>query len=627
MKTIVVYNPQKMPGELWLPVLWAQAKTYYEKHGKKNWQWWPCYADAQGDDIDSVKEILEQAQPDVFAVSLYVWNYELVNQVSAWVKQRWPKCIIISGGPHQYFKHDTNWFKKHLYFDASLPGECFGEKCIQELLDCDVLDWDQVSDVVYPKGKSRLISYSKKITSNSQRQEFDYNWSSLGSQKKELQHLINYHKSRHQRLFTYSIIETTRGCPYGCTYCDWGGGINTKVIKRDIECVTQDIDALCTFDLDFVYFADANFGIFGQRDVDIMQYLAAARKQNLQVFNIGYGGFAKTENRLQYIEQILQIDISHNLSAHDEIKISMQSLDASILKNIDRKNVSLEKQIKTYQGLQRQNALPLYVELIYGLPGMTLDKFYWELDEIGRYNLSIQWYSWQLLPQTPAYHMGYRQQYKLGTVNKSVDWNGKSDDNHSEIVVESFSYSRDDYLEMLLASSMYRLLVQGGYFKQTTSLLKSQGIGTGEIIKRVVQEFFLAGEEFSNEVVSIRHYWGKILTLPDQAAMLLPQNARTYPAHYFATRAFGDHNFTMQLASWLQKTWNVPDHVISRDVSITIHEQNVNKKVWHGWWLVDYSMGNPTSDLMDQIIAKYRGFKNSGQIARGRRRLLGILPL
>ena len=40
------------------------------------------------------------------------------------------------------------------------------------------------------------------------------------------------------------IIETTRGCPYKCVYCEWGGGTGTKIIKKDMELVKRDIMAL-----------------------------------------------------------------------------------------------------------------------------------------------------------------------------------------------------------------------------------------------------------------------------------------------------------------------------------------------------------------------------------------------
>jgi hypothetical protein len=59
-KNIVIYNPIRFNGEAWLPVFWAQAKTYYERHGLKQdeWNWAPCYADSCGDNIEEVKEYL-----------------------------------------------------------------------------------------------------------------------------------------------------------------------------------------------------------------------------------------------------------------------------------------------------------------------------------------------------------------------------------------------------------------------------------------------------------------------------------------------------------------------------------------------------------------------------------------
>lgn len=624
MKTIVVYNPQKKPGEVWLPVLWAQAKTYYEKYGQRQWRWWPCYADSQGEDIEAIKEILVQAQPDVFAVSLYVWNYDLVNKVCAWVKDQWPKCIIITGGPHQYFKHDDDWFRKHPYYDASLPGDCFGERCLQHLLDSDIVNWDLVPDVVYAKGKTRTVTYSKRSTTVLERHDFDYNWSAFAAQKSELLHLLAYHRQKHQRMFAFSIIETTRGCPYGCTYCDWGGGINTKVIKKDINFVKLDIDALCSFDLDFVYFADANLGIFGARDVEIVQYLVKMRKQKLQFFNVGYGGFAKTDNRLTHVQQILELDINHKLSAQGEIKISMQSLDVDVLKNIDRKNVSLDKQIATYKKLTRFKRLPLYVELIYGLPGMTIDKFYHELNVIGSYNLSIQWYPWQLLPETPAYTREYRKHYQLQTVSKTVDWLTGNNENPSEIVIGSSTYTSEDYLEMLLASGLYRLLIQGGYMKSTITWLQ-RSLGIGDIIRAVIRDFFTNN---SKEAHAIRSQWKQILTNPDQGVFFKIGDYSVYPGWYFAACVFLDNTFANSMARYLQQQWQVPQNIIANDVALTVTEQNINTKVWRGFYQYDYSLATPESlPTFTQIMSKYPGFKDSGRIARGKRKFLGLLPL
>jgi hypothetical protein len=40
VKTIVVANFPRYSSEIWLPILWAQAKTYYEKYG--NYIQWKC---------------------------------------------------------------------------------------------------------------------------------------------------------------------------------------------------------------------------------------------------------------------------------------------------------------------------------------------------------------------------------------------------------------------------------------------------------------------------------------------------------------------------------------------------------------------------------------------------------
>ena len=60
-RVIAVYNPIRYAGECWLPVLWAQAKTYYERHGEHvdEWSWAPCIADLWNTDLVNVKQIIK----------------------------------------------------------------------------------------------------------------------------------------------------------------------------------------------------------------------------------------------------------------------------------------------------------------------------------------------------------------------------------------------------------------------------------------------------------------------------------------------------------------------------------------------------------------------------------------
>jgi radical SAM superfamily enzyme YgiQ (UPF0313 family) len=633
-KTIVIYNPSRFNDEVWLPALWCQAKTYYELHGEKQneWHWAACLADVWSDDFEKTKLILEHIEPDVFAVSLYVWNYVMGHRVAEWVKQRWPNCLVVTGGPHQYFKHNDDWFKKHPYIDASLPGDSFGEACIKEILDHvqehGKIDWDQVGNICYPAGRSRFKKHSKKVYATKDRTSFDYDWSAFDSQLPLIKSFVEYTKKAFDRPKFLSIFETTRGCPYGCTYCDWGGGINTKVIKKDFEYVKKDIDALCTVGLTHLYFADANFGIFGERDVEIIKYLAKTRKKSQQWFSLGYGGFAKTENRLPYIREILKIDILNQLSSLGEIKISLQSLHSDVLKNIDRKNVGLDQQIAVFQSLATFRKLPIYVELIHGLPGMDLEKFYHELNVLGSKNLSVQWYPWILLPEAPAYSREYRKAQGIVTTIKTAEWwvDNDSTNNHTEIVVGSYSYTTDNYLEMLLASSLYHLFVQGGYYKNSIRYLNQQGIQIGSIIQSLLQEFLYNRNDHQSV---IKHWREKILVDPGQKCFIKVGNQEVYLGLYFIAVAFLNHNtFGLSVGDWLKNKYQCPADKIIKDQQLSIHVENFGENTTQSIFQIDFHVTkHKTKSPLSDILSEFTQFKNSGNILRARKKLFGLINL
>lgn len=642
-RTIVVYNPIRFTREAWLPVLWAQAKTYYERHGQRRdeWTWAPCYIDIWGDDLERIKLILGHQEPDVFAVSLYVWNYQIAHRVAAWVKQRWPKCLVITGGPHQYFRHDQDWFRKHPYIDASLPGECYGELCLQEVLDNldddGNIDWNTVSDICYPQGRSRMPAYSRRSIKDIGKRNFDYNWAAFAEQIDGIRHFIHYVHEFFPAAKILSIFETTRGCPYGCTYCDWGGGINSAVIRKPVETVRQDIDAVTTLDLEYLYFADANFGMFGERDIEILEYVARKRRSNVQTFTVGYGGFAKTENRLEYIREILRIDLKYRLSILGEIKISMQSLSEEVLRRIDRKNVSLEQQLDMVKSVVGTKKLPIYVELIYGLPGMTLQQFYHELDILGGLGLSIQWYPWILLPEAPAYSREYRTREGIQTLIKTAGWWAHEDEknNLNEIVIGTSNYSSDDYLEMLISSSAYKLFVQGGFYNKTVDWLREQGIGLGEIIKLLYNNFY-RHTDFFREVQLV--WQDRIMQDPEQGCFIELEGQSVYLGLYFVALAYlYPDTFVTSFETWIKEQFGVPEKILRKDRVRVITKHNFGKKLFTGPIQFDYSKALLTfadqtnlvnlNNNLTKIMIMFMQFKYTGFVMTAKKRLLGLVPI
>jgi putative methyltransferase len=631
-KTVVICNFPRFSEEIWLPYLWASAKTYYEQFGDRidEWDWFPCYADIySSDNIKKIKDILQSAKPDIFAISLYVWNYTLAYEIAGWVKKTFPNCIIISGGPHQYFKHDIDWFKEHPYLDASLPGDCYGELAFKELLDnyddnTATVDWNLVTDVYYPS-KGRNIKISKQTMSHKDKKQFQYDWSALHSQFDQLMLFIKYQQQIYPKSLLLSVIETTRGCPYGCTYCDWGGGTATTVIKKSIDNVKLDIDAVSQFDLTFLYFADANFGIFGKRDIEIIEYLIERKKETGQLFKIGYGGFAKTENRLDTIRDILRIDFDNSLSLTKELKLSLQTLDDQVLENIDRQNISLEKQLEVFEPLARDKQMPVYVEMIMGLPGMTLEKYYHELNVLGSYNLSVQWFEWILLPETPAYAYNYRTKYGIKTLIKNKGWAVEETDSLREVVIGSNTFTKDNYLEMLLSNSLYHLLVQGGFYSNTINfILKQTGFGYGDLVRLIYNNFFLDSKY--SEPVKIR--WNSIVADPTITCTFNVGDEYVYGGWYFVALAYSDEVFVDNLIKWLKHQYSIPSGIIKRDSEIVINLKNYGKTKWRGLYRISYKKsGGFQTNSVHSMIGLFINHIDTNTVFQSKKKLLGLLVI
>jgi putative methyltransferase len=630
MKNIVIANFPRFNNQIWLPVLWASAKTYYERNGERvnEWHWEPSLLDIYSEEyFDDICDRLRKLKPTIFAISLYVWNYKISHRVAEWVKTTFPDCLVISGGPHQYFKHDMDWFKDKWYIDASLPGDSYGEICFKEILDNydnGKVDWEQVTDLHYPIGKQRRVQRSRKTMTKKEKRVYDYDYTVYASQAEYIEQFVEFQRSKTPHAILLALLETTRGCPYGCTYCDWGGGTSTAVIKRGLDKVKADIDCLKQYYLDFLYIGDANFGIFEERDIDIIRHLTDRPWWSKQRFKVGYGGFAKTANRMDAVREIVRLDVEAGLSQQKEIKLSMQTLDDEVLENIDRKNIPLDIQLGALEPIARDNKLPMYVEIIMGLPGMTLDKFYTDFNILGDRRLSLQFFEWILLPETPAYARDYRERYGILSIEKTNGWTDYELHGHANIVVGAKSFTTDDYLQMLLSASMYRMLIQGGYYRNTIEEILGQGVRVGELIRTVIEEFYYV--QLRGHADQVRKDWQHILDNREIPCQTIVANERVYIGWYFVALAF--HNpeeFTAPLINFLQHKYNIKLNTIEQDQKFTINCTNFNKKYLKFPYVYDYTKDDNSRHDFDYFLSLFQHFSESGKIFSGNKKLLGVI--
>ena len=203
---------------------------------------------------------IEVHDPKLFGFSVYIWNENYTDNVAKKIKQQHPECLIVYGGPQVPKFELASWWQEHLYVDVVVFGE--GEIAFKEILKAE--------------SKSQITS-NVNISVNIDG-VWTHNWSDDKRKTRQMNltdlpspYLTNVMpniKPHHAMLF-----ETNRGCPYACTFCDWGGLTYSKLVNHDMDRLREEIEYAGRNQIGFLYSVDANFGIMKQRDEQIADWI------------------------------------------------------------------------------------------------------------------------------------------------------------------------------------------------------------------------------------------------------------------------------------------------------------------------------------------------------------------
>ncbi len=380
------------------------------------------------EDIDESINSLEN--PYFVGFSNSIWNYSYNLEYAKKLKEAYPDCIIEFGGHH--VPPTTEFLDKYDYIDVLVHRK--GEEAFRDVLLAldESGDFSKIPNISYrlPDGKPVQTEESKITIS-------DYPSPYLTGVFDDILKTDEYRFS--------CVLETNRGCPYNCCYCDWGE-LNSKVRLFPLEKVFAELDWMAEHKMEFVYCVDANFGMF-ERDELIAQKLVELKEtagypNRLQV------SYAKNESdRVFRINKLLA---DHGIGKG--ATLAMQSLEPSVLKNIGRVNITNEEYSRMI-ARYRDAGISTYTELILGLPGETLDSFshgLCEVLELGQHS-SVSAYYCELLPNSTLADEKYLEKYKIKTVTTSLNqYHCESMDDvlsgHSSIVVGTDTMSVEDWI-------------------------------------------------------------------------------------------------------------------------------------------------------------------------------------
>jgi radical SAM superfamily enzyme YgiQ (UPF0313 family) len=313
---------------------------------------------------EGLDELLEEIEnPSVIGFSCYVWNFLGSAELSRRLKEKYPEALMVWGGPNIPTRDHRvpGFIEEHQCVDVLVQGE--GELTFADLLQKRMNggQLDQCLGITY-----RTEDPDSPFVTTAPRDRIQ-NFSDIPSPF--LNGIFDELMVRYGSQVSGVIWETSRGCPFKCTFCDWGNSLVTKVNRYEIDRVIQEIEWVSNRNISYVYSTDANFGITLERDLEIAERFVEISKRN------GYPNqmvLNWTKNSKQSVMKIAETLATGGVATNTTI--TFQSFHEPTLKAIKRSNIKLD----VYQQLKEQyhsRNLPTYTELILGLPEETLDSF------------------------------------------------------------------------------------------------------------------------------------------------------------------------------------------------------------------------------------------------------------
>ena len=346
--------------------------------------------------FDELRHEVASSGSGVFLFSDYIWNLENHLQASEWIKRTYPAAIVVHGGPSvpAYHAACEAFLLANPHIDFCARGE--GEKTVVELLD------HLAGSAALPHAVAGLsfIDGGKLFqTPNRQR---SHNLDEFPSP-----YLDGVFDGLHQSAI-YAILETNRGCPYGCTFCDWGSATLQKIRCFSLERVRREIEWISAHKMRDLSIADANFGIL-PRDVEICRMLCEAKLKTGYPHRVLIN-YAKNTHR----DVLAIVEMMAGAGLITSGTISIQTRDENTLQVIRRRNIKNVEYEKLQIAFEEKN-LPLDSQLMLGLPGSTLESFKADLRYYFFEDINVRVFRTVLLPNSPMADPEYRQTYQIRT--------------------------------------------------------------------------------------------------------------------------------------------------------------------------------------------------------------------
>lgn len=295
--------------------------------------------------MNIIKDLFEK-QPDMIIFSTYIWNKEYVFSITKELKKILPDVKIALGGPEVSYEWDKI-MAENQEIDYIFTGE--GEKVLLNFFTKDI---SEVKGVVYREGERLKYNGIEPLIENLDIIPFPYDDEELQDRTK---------------IFYY---ESSRGCPFNCSYCM--SSIDKSVRYYSLDRTKEDLKRFIDSPIKLLKFVDRTFNLSKEKYMAIWRFLLENYREGI-TFHFEINANIFDDETLDFLETVPK--------GYFQFEIGVQTIDAQAMKSIGRIN-KLEKLEYNIRRISRN--IHLHLDLIAGLPYETYDKFRESFDYVHR---------------------------------------------------------------------------------------------------------------------------------------------------------------------------------------------------------------------------------------------------
>ena len=373
--------------------------------------------------VEDILQDLYEEKADVVIFSCYIWNISFVRELAAELKKVSPDVKIWAGGPEVSYAANK-FLMENPTFDLIMQGE--GEEVFSELIRLTVEEKCRIKDVYKQSESKKVLSgivekrysierkqavkeekdiedkhfagednvYPTNYIDMSKLQKlqgiavWDFSGeaalgnaeSNIGNKTKIINTgfatLMNmdtipfvyedFHLFEHKILY----YETSRGCPFCCSYCL--SSVDKTVRFRSLPIVKKELDAFLEAKVPQVKFVDRTFNCNRQRAIDIWSYLVE-HDNGITNFHFEISSDLLGEEEIELFAKMRPGLI--------QLEIGVQSTNGETVDAIHR-HMDLDKLFHYVDSVHELGNIHQHLDLIAGLPYENYERFGCSFDDL-----------------------------------------------------------------------------------------------------------------------------------------------------------------------------------------------------------------------------------------------------